>query len=229
MHMPSKEQLLTCRVDAQGQVIYLLGTLHTIHLEYEPYSLWHIKAIIQHLKPDVVLVESRPEELEKDNWADGPVEMPFASLVAVSLGIDARGMDWWRKEDLFLDLTVRDDHMVQNIINVMAEHRSGLVLAGYFHLVGFKKRLQQAGYLIKRMKQAEKQALFDLSGVEKIFPEKMKFYLRKRIQLEKESLQKETDADWRERLQSVIETRQHFLSIVEQIGEVPSGKTQSIT
>jgi len=227
MRIPSKEQLLTRRVNKQGQVIYLLGTLHAPHINHEPYSLWHIKAIIQHLKPDIVLVESRPEELAKDNWGDGPVEMPFASLVALSLGIDARGMDWWRKEDLFLDLTVRDNHMVQNVINSMAEHRSGLVLTGYSHLIGFKKRLRQAGYSVKRMKQAEKQALLDLSDVEKIFPKNLKHYLQKRIDLEKEKLQKEADVNWQERLQSVIDTRQHFLEVVKQIGEVPSGKTNS--
>ena len=222
MRIPSKEQLLTRRVNKQGQVIYLLGTLHTTHINHEPYSLWHIKAIIQHLKPNVVLVESRPEELAKDNWGDGPVEMPFASRVALSLGIEARGMDWWRKEDLFLDLTVRDDHMVQNVINSMAEHHSGLVLTGYSHLVGFKKRLQQAGYSVKRMERAEKQALFDLSDVEKTFPRKLKHYLQKRIDLEKEKLQNEADVNWQERLQSVIDTRQHYLEVVKQIGEVPS-------
>lgn len=41
-----------------------------------------------------MLVESRPEQLAKDNWADGPIEMLFASLTARSLGIEVDGVDW---------------------------------------------------------------------------------------------------------------------------------------
>jgi len=64
------------RLTGHGQTVYLLGTIHGNHLRSEAYSLWHIQAVVQNLKPDLLLVESRPEELAKGNWGDGPIEMP---------------------------------------------------------------------------------------------------------------------------------------------------------
>ncbi len=214
-----KERALTRRINAQGRIIHLLGTLHTQHVEFDPYSLWHIKALIQHLKPDLLLVESRPEELAKDNWGDGPIEMSFASLVALSLGMAVRGMDWWTKESLFMDLTIRDDHMVQNVIEMATGYHTLLVLTGMSHLKGFRRRLEGHGYVINKMRMSEKKILFDLSDVRQIFPPQMKHYLEKRIVLEQEALRIETDDHWRLRLQNVIEVRRQFLKIVEREGE----------
>lgn len=43
------------------QFIYILGTIHGAHLTTKDYSLWHVEAVINNVRPDLVLVESRPE------------------------------------------------------------------------------------------------------------------------------------------------------------------------
>jgi hypothetical protein len=79
------------RLTADRQAVYVLGTIHGDHLSSAAYSLQHVQAVVENLKPDLLLVESRPEELAKDNWADGPIEMPVASLTAPRSRNSGRG------------------------------------------------------------------------------------------------------------------------------------------
>jgi len=41
--------------NADGQTVHLLGTIHTQHLDRPEYSLWHLAAFIDHIKPNLVL------------------------------------------------------------------------------------------------------------------------------------------------------------------------------
>ena len=41
------------RLECNDQVVYLLGTIHTAHHTSEAYSLWHLEAIMEHLKHKV--------------------------------------------------------------------------------------------------------------------------------------------------------------------------------
>jgi len=182
--------------DGQNRYVYMLGAIHGAHLEAEWYSLLHLQALIENLSPDLLLVESRPEELTKDNWGDGPIEMPFASLTARSLDIEVQGIDWWTEESLHGDDTEREDRMFQNILQHLSGHQAVLILTGWSHVGGFKQRLQSAGYKITPFTSAEKQTLFDTSGKVLSFPPGMTFYIQKRIEGDQITLQSETDSEW---------------------------------
>ncbi|CAB1240366.1 hypothetical protein ACFHWD_10725 [Clostridium sp. MT-14] len=58
-----------------NQNIYFLGTVHFMSLDSKNFSYLNLKAVIENLKPDLLLIESRPEQLTNNNFADGPGEM----------------------------------------------------------------------------------------------------------------------------------------------------------
>lgn len=206
-------------IDGKDLTIYLLGTLHSTHLKFPWYSLGHIQALIKNLDPDLLLIESRPEELVNGNWGDGPIEMPFAALTAQSLGIEVQGMDWWKKEDLLSDSTEREDRMMQNILAALQGHRIVLILTGWSHVKGFLQRLEKAGYIYIEFPSAEKQKLFDISGTKFVFPPGMSYYIQKRIDIDTVALLSESDSEWISRLESGIKARQKLLKIIEKVGE----------
>lgn len=207
---------------ADQQVIYLLGTMHGEHLKSERYSLWHLQAVIVHLHPDLLLVESRPEEIAKDNWGDGPVEMIFAALTARALDIPVQGMDWWVKASLYADASEREDRMVQNILKVVPGYRTVLILTGRSHVEGFKQRLAQAGFVVVPFSSVEKQSLFELVGIERCFPTGMTRYIQKRLEIDRTLLESETDLNWKSRLENNIAFEQELLRLIARVGEKPA-------
>lgn len=222
------KELLFHRFSAgSGQIVYLLGTIHADHLSTEDYSLLHLEAVIDHLRPDLLLVESRPEELEKDNWGDGPIEMPFASLTARALGIQVAGMDWWRKEDTrnVLELFIitnseeREERMMQNILLNLPGRRTALILTGFSHIEGFRQRLRAAGFAEANFPSEEKRALFDTGGRTFSFPPGLTNYIQKRIETDEAAAQAETDPDWRARIEDGIAFRQQLLEAIAEVGE----------
>jgi hypothetical protein len=204
---------------ADQQIIYLLGTMHGEHLKSERYSLWHLQAVIVHLQPDLLLVESRPEEIAKDNWGDGPVEMTFAALTARTLGIPVQGMDWWVKASLYGDSSEREDRMVQNILKCVPGYRTVLILTGRSHVDGFKQRLAQAGFVVVPFSSAEKQPLFELVESEPRFPAGMTRYIRRRLEIDRALFELETDPNWKSRLESNIAFEQELLRLIARVGE----------
>jgi hypothetical protein len=206
--------------DAAGQEVYLLGTLHGRHLTTRDYSLLHLQAVSAHLRPDLVLVESRPEELAQDNWADGPIEMPFASLLARENGVEVRGFDWWTMDATHqINGDRREDAMFQNIRAGVADHKTTLILTGYAHVDGFERRLLANGWRRADFPDAEKQRLFDTTGQRLVFPRGMTHYVQKRIEIDRQTLAHQTDAFWRNRLTEAIAARQRLLRTITAVGE----------
>jgi len=203
------------------QTIYLLGTIHNEHLSTEEYSFLHIEAIIENLNPDLVLVESRPEELEIDNLGDGPVEMLFANLIAKSINIDVEGIDWWEKEYINPGSSnaMREDKMMKNILNEINGYETVLILTGYSHVPEFLERFKQTQYKVEYFSSEDKQKAFDISGKSFFFPKGMSYYTKKRIELEENWLKNEKDEKWRKALEQSIESRNDLLKYIDLIGE----------
>jgi hypothetical protein len=212
------------RLQENGQVVYLLGTIHKDHRTSEAYSLWHIAAVIEHLKPDLLLVESRPEELAKDNWGDGPIEMPFASLTARSLGIAADGIDWWQKAGSRPGTSSpkREDQMFRNCMARLPGHGTVLILVGYSHVAELRERLDRAGYALDSFERQEKQALFSTSDMPTTFPSGLKHYLQKYVDAMRNELEQETDPAWISAIQANLAVRQDVLHWIETVGERPA-------
>jgi hypothetical protein len=212
------------RLQGNEQEVYLLGTIHQAHQRSDVYSLWHIEALIDHLKPDLLLVESRPEELARDNWADGPIEMPFASLTARSLGIRVDGIDWWQKAGSRPGTSSpeREQRIVDNVLERLPGHRTVLILVGYSHVAELRQRLEGAGYAAGRFERSEKQALFSTNDRQRTFPPGMTRYLQQYVTAARKDMEEETDPAWRAATEAHLARRQELLELVEKIGERPA-------
>jgi len=216
-----REAVFLRLANGAGEEVYLLGTIHGRHLTTEDYSLVHLQAVLHHLQPDLLLVESRPEELARDNWGDGPIEMPFVSLTARAAGIEVQGMDWWvlREGDHRTNSKAREDRMFQNILTHLPGHRKVLILTGFSHVEGFRQRFLANGFRQMPFSSAEKQALFDPSDQTFIFPCGMRYYIQKRIALDRATLQGVQDPWWRKRIADAIAFREALLDTIATVGE----------
>jgi hypothetical protein len=215
------------RLTAEGRDVYLLGTIHGDHLSSSAYSLAHLQAVIANLKPDLLLLESRPEELAKGNWGDGPIEMPVASLTARDLGIPVAGIDWWQKSSSKPGTTDpdRDDRMAQNVLSQLPGHSSVLILVGYSHVAELRTRLAAAGFSEERFDRNRKGELFSTGGRFAKFPPGLKSTLEKCITLLEAERREETDTEWRAAFERGLTLRRAFRERVESIGERPPSST----
>ena len=213
------EHLLRYR-DAGGSEVYLLGTIHTSHLDTEEYSLWHLAALIEHLRPAQLLVESRPEEIDQGNPCDGPIEMGFATLFAQSLGIDSRGMDYWRKgSTLGRSDDTRDNEMFARTKPLLHRPGTTLILTGFSHVPEFARRLEADGYRPAPQESGSKTALFSLEGRSHVFPRGMAACVSHRIDHDERELTQESSPDLRKRLEGAVAVRRRLLSLVHAVGE----------
>jgi hypothetical protein len=151
-------------VSTSGVTLYHLGTIHGGHLESKTYGLGHLQAVIEGLRPDVLLVESLPEELEHGNDGDGPIEMPVVTLIARRAGIAVVGIDWWTEAWLLSSSggtdEERDDHMFANLQRSLPAAGRVLVLTGFSHVLEFRSRYGAAGFTSAPFSGEEKDALF---------------------------------------------------------------------
>lgn len=216
-----REAALTRYTDSTGQEIYLLGTVHGAHWTTKDYSALHLQAVLENLQPDLLLVESRPEEIARDNLGDGPFEMLFTNLIAKSKGITVQGMDWWVMSATHeINNDEREDRMFQNIITSLPGHHTVLILTGFSHVEGFQQRFLASRYHQVAIQLAEKQALFDTIAYPiLIFPSGMTYYVQKRIETDQQTVDGLTDDFWKDRLASSIISGKVFLTKIAAIGE----------
>lgn len=209
------------KVERGDQTIYLLGTMHSAHLNSKGYSLLNIKAVIENVHPDLLLLESRPEELEKGNWGDGPIEMLYSNLTARKLGIAVDGMDWWMEGEGKPGTTYeqRDDRMVENILTRIGDYKSILVLTGHSHIPEFIKRLKAHNFSKVTFKRGDKAKLFALNEEIMFFPLGMAESIKTRIKHDEKMLTIVEDPDWQGALLSLIEFWRDVLKDVEMVGE----------
>ena len=137
--------------EKDGQKIFILGTIHHFHFtEANNYSLAHVQSVIKSVAPDILLIEGRPETLEKHDAVDGPFEMLFARKCADELNIPVRGIDWWspvktKEEYIALNLE-RDDKMLDNILTGASGYKRVLALLGASHRERVPERIARKGY-----------------------------------------------------------------------------------
>ena len=117
--LKTRNKSLRKYMNAESQVVYILGTIRSKHLSEQHYSLMHIETVIHNLAPELLLIESRPEII-KDELADGSIEMLYAHLIAKERGIGVKGFDWQRKPVGFRKSnTLRENKMFTNLIKAI--------------------------------------------------------------------------------------------------------------
>lgn len=220
--MHARDALLVRLRGARGDV-FLLGTIHGDHLETAEYGLEHIEAVVTHLRPARLLVESLPAELAAGHLADGPIEMAFAHLIGRAVGVDVRGIDWAASGPAGRRRTddTRDDHMVENVLGALDPAGPTLVLVGYAHVPEFVERLTARGYAPVPITADEKAALFDPAGLQKPYPAGLAAAVEGRIARDEVRLAGEGDPGTAERLRDAIAARRAFLETIRAAGERP--------
>lgn len=216
----ARDQHLVRYRDPSGGEVYVLGTIHSAHLDAEAYSLWHIAALMERLVPRQLLVESRAEELARGNRCDGPVEMGFASLMATRASIPVRGMDYWRRDaGLRRSDDARENEMFARTKPALHQPGVTLILTGFSHVPEFARRLEADGYQSAPLEPSRKAALFALDARPPQFPEGMAACLATRIAHDEQELAEATDAASRASLADALAVRRRFLAQVNAIGE----------
>ncbi len=202
----------------QDHEIFLLGTIHDDHINNAYFSFANIEAIIENLKPQLLLIESRQNELENDRIGDGPCEMPFAYLIAKKIDIPVLGVDWWEKSnDRRSSNENRDDHIFQNILSNMQTKGPMLVLLGYSHIQEMLSRFHKQGYAEQSI--SNKDAYFQLKHKIFFFPKGMTSAISQRISREKKNRDEEENDTFKEKLNNLIANREQLLKYIVQIGE----------
>jgi len=221
LYLFSKKKLkfkMLRRLVKEDKEIYILGSLHHMHYNLPNYSFQHLKAVLTNLKPDILLIESRQEELEKGNFADGPIEMYYLHMAARDLNIPVKGVDWFSYNESKPGTTnkKRDHIITQNIINSSKGQNKVLVVVGATHMLVETKMLKQKGYKIDSLDLEDKQSLFINSDKDLIFPRDTIKYIKKRIEIEKDNLQSQTMSEiWQNATQRVILDLKNFINKIE--------------
>ncbi|GAO01726.1 hypothetical protein [Anaeromyxobacter sp. PSR-1] len=81
----------------------VVGTIHRAHLTESAYPLSQLAGLIETYRPDLILVEIRPEPFALGHLEDGPFEMTYVTWLGHSKGIAVSPIDWFRDEDLGVD------------------------------------------------------------------------------------------------------------------------------
>ncbi len=151
------QHLVQLKHPQTGQVIFLIGTTHQYHYTDDAYSIWHVKAVVEGLGVDTVMVEMMPDAVDDGRFGEGPVEMPFIALQARQQGLAVRGIDanWdggWRG---------RQDNMFHNVQQVLPDVKRGLIASGFMHVRQFEEQFTGIGFERVPWSDAQRQRLFE--------------------------------------------------------------------
>ncbi len=218
----ARDGLLVHLVRPGGPDIWMLGTIHGGHLETQAYSLAHLEAVLLHLRPARLLVESRPEEIAAGNLADGPFEMAYLTLVARAAGIPFDGIDWW-DEDAQLGPrrtnAEREDRIVHNLVDRLPPVGPALVAVGFSHVPEVVWRLRDQGYVEALLSATERARLFDSTAVSPGFPTGMAAAMEHRIAVEEDQLRETSAAPVAARIRNTLIDLRALLARVRAAGE----------
>ena len=81
-------------------VAVVVGTIGKLHLVESQYALPRLGDVLADFKPDLVLVQVRPDPFKEGRLEDASFEMTYATWLARQHGIAVEPIDWFRDEDL---------------------------------------------------------------------------------------------------------------------------------
>lgn len=138
--------------------------------------------------------------------------MLYSHLIAKSMDIPVRGIDWFTMEGSKPGRTSvnRDDIMTENIIRESSGHKKVLVILGTSHQIEDSKRLRRQNYKRGRLSQAYLDKLFYHEDEKLEYPLGTKEYIKKRIDREKSRMNASMDPSWLERTNRLIKDLESF-------------------
>lgn len=88
---------LRCSQERKTEIL-VLGTIHQFHYVAEGYSTTILKALLEKLQPDVVCIETRPKDFERDDYSKSPPEVGQVIVPwAKKNGVEIIPIDWWEE------------------------------------------------------------------------------------------------------------------------------------
>jgi hypothetical protein len=212
-----KNKVIMKYVKDEKEVVFL-GTVHDLHFTFEQYGFHHLKAVVKNYKPDVLLVESRQSELEIGNYADGPIEMFYLSMIARKLGIPVFGIDWYDHNSHKPGTTnkLRDNHIFENIVNRIDDYSKPLVIIGATHLLAGNSILKNKGFKKVKHDMTFTKNVYETTNESLVFDKDTIQYVQKRIEREKELLLNPSlDDNWRRATEIQITNLNNFIKSIQ--------------
>lgn len=209
--------LITKFVERESE-IYMIGSLHGMHFQLESYSFLHLKAALENIKPDLLLLESCQDEIEKGNIADGPPEMIYLHLFAKDLGIPVKGIDWTDLENSKPGTTneQRDNEIVSNIINYSKNIKKVMVVYGASHYLFNLPKFENKDFDKVQLTKDEINSIYiDLDEKFEFHKDTAK-YIKIRIEEEKKLLDfDKVSSEWKERIPMIIKELEGFVKMLQ--------------
>jgi hypothetical protein len=183
--MKKENNLVLFTSEEDNHEFYILGTIHGDHFDHvNNYSLANIQSVIDTIKPDLLLIETRPETLEKYDALDGPIEMIFVWAYAKEHGYNIQGIDWWKIEagtQANSTTNVRDDNIYNNIIKSSETSQKILIICGAMHRIELRQRFSNNGYIQGELNSIDRY-FNKISEDDFMYPQTMITEIRKKIQ-----------------------------------------------
>jgi hypothetical protein len=128
--------------------VFFLGTIHRLHLITSEYTLGHVKAAYLAIRPELLLVEIRPEEMALGNLSDGPFEMTYLTVLARKDGIPVEGIDWFTS---VISCSAPDPEMV----TMMDSELDGIMAGDKTGKPPSYREVHSTDYILRTMKSHE--------------------------------------------------------------------------
>ena len=195
-----------------------LGTLHHMHYTFKEYNFLHIKAILENMKPDLLLIESRQEEINKGNLADGPIEMVYTHLRAKQLGIPVKGIDYFNETTGKPGSTnkPRDLMMFNKLTSELDGYHNVLVIVGATHMLMHKRMLKNHGFKRYKLSKSLMDDYFTYPQDEVFaFPKALPELIQTRIKHEQAYLKTYKTEPWQKAGKRIITNLEQLLDKID--------------
>lgn len=202
-----------------NQSLLFLGSLHDMHFGFKEYHFLHLKAVLKNYMPDVLLVECRQEEIEVGNFADGPVEMYYLSMIAREMQIPVIGVDWFDHtlQKPGTTITKRDEQILKRIEAAAQSYKKPMVVIGATHLLIEEKMLRKKGYKREKISKEQIDSYYETKESSLKFHKDTVMYIRKRIEREELFLESnDLDEHWINASKRTIKNLNRYIDMIEE-------------
>ena len=110
----------------------VLGTIGAAHARNPQFSWVFFNKLLQQSSPELLLVQIRPEHLNKNELFDGAPEMAYLAYIAGKMKIECRGFDWWLDAQVvhwdLVSPDVRMSYMYKNIRSALDSAQAQMII-----------------------------------------------------------------------------------------------------
>ncbi|HEY1097663.1 MAG TPA: hypothetical protein VGF99_02000 [Myxococcota bacterium] len=179
------EQLVRLQHPQTGVEVFLVGTTHHYHYDDNGWTVWNLKAVVERVQPDTMLIEMMADAVVDGRVGEGPVEMPFLATLGAERGVHVVGIDsgWdggWqgRQQRMFEQVQTA---LSTTTASTGTTPKRVLLASGMMHLQPFVEQLSGAGFVVQPWSDDERKAVSDDAGIAQVWPKGLAPALRAAI------------------------------------------------